>query len=89
MMNGVLEKSVCRDPNSLLMLQATQARSSTECIETVFLTMLSREPSRKELQAWRPNFDAAVRRSGQSAMVDTFSDLIWTIANSNEFIFLK
>ena len=89
MMNGLLEKSVCRDPNSLLMLQATQARSSTECIETVFLTMLSREPSRKELQAWRPNFDAAVRRSGQSAMVDTFSDLIWTIANSNEFIFLK
>ena len=89
MMNGLLEKEICRDPNSVLMQQAVQAGSSQECIETVFLTMLSRKPSRKELQAWRPDFDTAVKQRRQSAMVDTFSDLIWTIANSNEFIFQK
>ena len=89
MMNGILEKNVCRDPASVLMQQAVKAGSSKECIETVFLTMLSRKPSRKELQAWRPDFDAAVNQRRQSAMVDTFSDLIWTIANSNEFIFQK
>ena len=89
MMNGILEKNVCRDPASVLMQQAVKAGSSKECIETVFLTMLSRKPSRKELQAWRPDFDAAVKQRRQSAMVDTFSDLIWTIANSNEFIFQK
>ena len=89
MMNGILEKNVCRDLSSVLMQQAVQARSSKECIETVFLTMLSRQPSRKELQAWGPDFDAAVNQRRQSAMVDTFSDLIWTIANSNEFIFQK
>ena len=89
MMNGILEKNVCRDPASVLMQQAVKAGSSKECIETVFLTMLSRQPSRKELQAWRPDFDTAVKQRRQSAMVDTFSDLIWTIANSNEFIFQK
>ena len=89
MMNGILEKNVCRDPASVLMQQAVKAGSSKECVETVFLTMLSRKPSRKELQAWRPDFDTAVKQRRQSAMVDTFSDLIWTIANSNEFIFQK
>jgi len=88
MMNGLLEKNICRDPNSVLMQQAVQAGNSQECIETVFLTMLSRKPSRKELKAWRPDFDVAVKKN-QNAMVDTFSDLIWTIANSNEFIFQK
>jgi len=89
MMNGMLEKSVCRDANSLLMQQARQAGSSQERIETVFLTMLSRKPSPEELQAWRPDFDAAVKQRRQSAIMDTFADLIWTIANSNEFIFQK
>ena len=88
MMNGILEKNICRDPNSVLMQQAVQAGSAQECIEMVFLTMLSRNPNRKELKAWRPDFDAAVSRN-QRAMVDAFSDLIWTIANSNEFIFQK
>ena len=88
MMNGILEQNICRDPNSVLMQQAVQAGSSQECIETVFLTMLSRKPNRKELKAWLPEFDAAVGQR-QNAMVDTFSDLIWTIANSNEFIFQK
>ena len=88
MMNGILEKSVCRDRNSLLMQQAMQATSSQERVETVFLTMLSRKPSRQELNTWRPDFDAAPQQN-QNAMMDTFSDLIWTIANSNEFIFQK
>ena len=88
MMNGLLEKDICRDPNSVLMRQAMQVSSSQECIEMIFLTMLSRKPNRTELQVWSPDFDAAVGQR-QSVMVDTFSDLIWTIANSNEFIFQK
>ena len=88
MMNGMLEQNICRDLNSVLMQQAVQTGSSKECIDMVFLTMLSRKPDRKELKAWQPNFDVAVRQN-QSAMMDTFSDLIWTIANSNEFIFQK
>ena len=89
MMNGLLEKSICRDQNSMLMLQALQAETSQECIETVFLSMLNRKPTRKEMNDWVSDFDAAAQHRQRSKMLDTFSDLIWTIANSNEFIFQK
>ena len=88
MMNGMLEKNVCRDSSSLLMQKALTVVDSEECIEMVFLTMLSRKPSRKELKVWAPDFDSAAGQRN-NAMTDTFSDLIWTIANSNEFIFQK
>ena len=88
MMNGMIEKSICRDKNSLLMQNALQAENSRECIETVFLSMLNREPTRQEVNAWRTDFDAAVKRN-QYKTLETFGDLIWTIANSNEFIFQK
>ena len=89
MMNGMLEKSICRDRNSLLMQHALQSESSQECIETVFLSMLSREPTRQEIKIWRPDFDTAAKIRNQNKMQETFADLIWTIANSNEFIFQK
>ena len=88
MMNGMIEKSICRDRNSLLMQYAFQAENSQECIETVFLSMLNREPSRQEIDAWRADFDTAATQN-QTKMQDAFGDLIWTIANSNEFIFQK
>ena len=89
MMNGMIEKSICRDRNSLLMQNALQAEDSQECIEMVFLSMLNREPSQKEVNAWHSDFDTAAKSRNKSEMQDTFADLIWTIANSNEFIFQK
>ena len=83
MMNGLIEKSICRDRNSLLMQNVLQTENSQKCIETVFLSMLNREPNRQEVNAWRSDFDRAAKKQ------DTFADLIWTIANSNEFIFQK
>ena len=89
MMNGMIEKSICRDKNSILMQNALQAENSRECIETVFLSMLNREPSRQEIKAWHSDFDTAAQARNQAKMQETFGDLIWTIANSNEFIFQK
>ena len=89
MMNGMIEKSICRDKHSLLMQHALQAEDSQECIETVFLSMLNRDPTRQEVNAWRTDFDNAAKFRNQVKMQDTFADLIWTIANSNEFIFQK
>ena len=88
MMNGMIEKSICRDRSSLLMQHALEAQSSQECIETIFLSMLNREPTRQEINAWRSDFDTAQSRRDVN-MQDVFADLIWTIANSNEFIFQK
>ena len=88
MMNGLIEKSICRDRYSLLMQHVLQAQSSQECIEIIFLSMLNRQPSQQEMDAWRSDFDTAESRKDVK-MQDVFSDLIWTIANSNEFIFQK
>ena len=88
MMNGLIEKSICRDKYSLLMQHVSQAQTSQECIEMIFLSMLNRQPSQQEMNAWRSDFDTA-KSQKDVKMQDVFSDLIWTIANSNEFIFKK
>ena len=89
MMNGHIEKSICRDQSSVLMQAALKCRSAKQCIETVFMSMLNRKPSNKEVSVWRRDFDMAVKKHDQRKIMETFSDLIWTLANSNEFIFQK
>ena len=87
MMNGMVETNISRDQNSVLMQSALKARTAKECISTVFLTMLNREPTGKEIRTWRRDFDRSVATKKQTKINETFADLIWTIANSNEFIF--
>ncbi len=90
MMNGMIEKQIVKDPNTVLMsnlLKMSKVRygsrnvHQTDAIDTVFLTMLNREPTRSEKRQWKPE----IRSNFESA----YGDLIWTLANSNEFIFLK
>ncbi len=90
MMNGMIEKQIVKDPNTVLMsnlLKMSKAASGRrgsdeiDAIDTLFLTMLNREPTRSEKRQWR----SEVRSDFKSA----YGDLIWTLANSNEFIFLK
>lgn len=90
MMNGVIEKQIVKDPNTVLMsnllrMQDSQVESrdvnETDAINTIFLTMLNREPTNRERQQW----ESDVQTDSQSP----YGDLIWTLANSNEFIFLK
>lgn len=90
MMNGMIEKQIVKDPNTVLMsnllkLQGSQNGSrnvdETSAINTIFLTMLNREPTRSERRQWQSD----IRSDFKSA----YGDLIWTLANSNEFIFLK
>ena len=90
MMNGMIEKQIVKDPNTVLMSNLLKMQGSrsgsrkvneTDAINTVFLTMLNREPTRVERRQWQSD----IRSDFQSA----YGDLIWTLANSNEFIFLK
>jgi len=55
--------------------------NGADAIKTIFLTMLSREPSRSEVRQWQSDL--------QTDFKSGYGDLIWTLANSNEFIFLK
>ena len=89
MMNGYVEQRIARDPNSLLMQAALQTNSPDECTEVVFLSMLNRHPTSQELQVWNAEFNDAYARKDTQHIRETYNDLIWTLANSNEFIFQK
>jgi len=90
MMNGMIEKQIVKDPNTVLMTNLLKMQGSQDgsrdansigAIDTVFLTMLNREPTRSEKQQWKSDIGSDFRSA--------YGDLIWTLANSNEFIFLK
>jgi len=81
-MNGVLENRVANNPSTVLMQDLIQARGSERAVEIVFLSMLNREPTSKESSVWESDFKSHPKKV-------VLSDLIWTLANSNEFIFIK
>jgi len=90
MMNGMIENQIVKDPNTVLMSNLLKLQGShgghgdvneRDAINTIFLTMLNRKPTRSESRQWQSD----IKSDFQSA----YGDLIWTLANSNEFIFLK
>ena len=89
MMNGYVEEKIATDSSSVLMQTALKAKSGKECTEAIFLSMLNRKPTRKESRAWEKDFDEAAKRKDQAKIKEIYTDLIWTLANSNEFIFIK
>ena len=89
MMNGYVEEKIARDSSSVLMQTAIGASSGKECTELIFLSMLNRKPTSSEAREWKKDFDEAVRQKDKTKIKETYTDLIWTLANSNEFIFVK
>ena len=81
LMNGYIETRIARNPNTILMQNIYEA-SADDRIDSVYLTMLSRKPTRVEEAGW-------VKESKGQSGPQVVSDLIWTLANSNEFIFIK
>ena len=80
MMNGMIDKTIARDQNSVLMTNVLKSRRE-DVVKVIFLSMLSRKPTTQEVNLWAPDF----KEDRKTA----YTDLIWTIANSNEFIFVK
>ena len=89
MMNGYVEEKISRDASSVLMQTALAAKSAKECTESVYLSMLNRKPLKSEARAWNKEFDAASKVRDMTKVKEVYADLIWTLANSNEFIFVK
>lgn len=80
LMNGFIETKIARNRYTVLMQNVNRAKSAEDKIKTTFLTMLSREPSEQELKVWLEDFQSV--KTAQS-------DLIWTLANTNEFLFVR
>lgn len=81
LMNGFVDTTIGRDPNSVLTRNALYADNANEAIESIYLSMLSRMPTGAEKRIWRQDF----QRDSKSA----YTDLVWTLMNSNEFIFVR
>jgi len=81
LMNGFVDSTIGRDPNSVMTRNVLYADNENEAIEAVYLTMLSRMPTSSEKRIWRKDF----QKDSKSA----YTDLVWTLINSNEFIFVR
>ncbi len=82
LMNGFLETRIVNNPHTELMSNLEQTRDAEVAVEIVFLTMLNREPNSKERMMWS-------RDIKKNQPMEIIGDLIWTLANTNEFIFIK
>lgn len=81
LMNGQIEKHIIANPRTVLMQSVVQAGTVSERIEVVFLSMLGRKPSRAERATWL--------RAGKEYGSEAATDLIWTLANTSEFMFVR
>ncbi len=81
LMNGFVEQQLTQNRNAVLLKHTQQASSHSVRIEKTFLAMLSRYPTKSEQETWLLEFKSSPR--------DAEADLIWTLANSAEFIFVK
>lgn len=81
MMNGLIENSIARYPQSVLMTNINAQDSLQAKVKATYRTMLSREPRLEEVELWQAALEDDERLGTR--------DLIWTLANSVEFLFIK
>ena len=81
LMNGFIEGNISSNQSTVLVTNIIRPDRTADKVRATYMTMLSRKPSSDEVRAWTSDFE----RSRFAAV----SDLIWVIANSNEFIFVK
>ena len=57
------------------------AATSNDKLDVAFLSMLNRNPSRTEATTWL----RVLKAGGENG----YKDLVWTLSNSHEFIFIQ
>ena len=81
LMNGPIEQGLINNPRTVLMQHVSRATTRADKIDTVFLAVLSRYPTDAERELWLNECEQV----GDQAL----PDLIWTLANANEFLFIR
>lgn len=79
LMNGFVEEHLFATRAGLLRRSLEAAKPGDERIRTAYRAILSREPSRDELRAWKKD----LKEHGDIV----YQDLVWTLVNSQEFRF--
>ncbi len=81
--NGTYVQGKISNGNSRARSLLKSGKSHEETVANIYLTAYSRRPSEKELQTFLAYAADAERRSVDQA----FEDLLWSVINSNEFLF--
>ncbi|WP_182865916.1 DUF1549 domain-containing protein [Rhodopirellula sp. JC639] len=77
LMNGQIESQILSNPQTALMYQTATA---SDPLEVVYLCMLSRRPTPQERSIWLD--------LGDQVGKEAIEDLVWTLANTTEFLFI-
>jgi len=80
MFNGVVESSVLRNRNSILLQQLSAAKTSDEKIDVAYLSVLNRAPMTDE---------RATLTAGLADGSLKVKDIVWVLLNSQEFLFVR
>ena len=81
LLNGTVETALVQNGGAVISREIANAEGANKKIEAGFLSVLGREPSRAELKLWSEDFRTDETRASQ--------DLIWTLVNSHEFLFVR
>jgi hypothetical protein len=81
LLNGFVDKTLLPNKASAVRAAAAAARSPSEKVRAVFLSIVNRPPEPKERESWVPD----VEKRGDAAL----GDLIWTLVNTHEFMFIR
>jgi hypothetical protein len=79
MLNGFVEQKIIRNKNADFMKQMAQEKRETGKIEDIFMSILNREPTSKEMNFLKKYIDEK----------DGAKHIAWILMNSHEFIFIR
>lgn len=79
MLNGFVEKRIINNKNADFMKQMAEEKRETGKIEDIFMSILNREPSAKEMKLLKKYIDEP----------NGAKHIAWILMNSHEFIFIR
>jgi hypothetical protein len=81
LLNSFLEQKLLTNSGATLMRSIHDARGTKAKVKTAFIGVLGRTPNSSERSGW----EREVSRGGEQAV----RDLVWTLVNSHEFLFIQ
>ena len=81
LLNGFVEKNILANKGADFIANMKDEKSKTKQIENVFLSILCRKPSSRELNDLKPFLDEGDANS--------YKHVAWILLNTHEFIFIK
>ena len=81
LLNSFIEEKLLTKKNASLMRRIDSARGTKAKLDTAFLSVLGRKPTSEERRMWERD----ISKGGNKAV----QDLVWTLVNTHEFIFIQ